>query len=67
MDHRKTALDNLDDAETQAGNAKTNDYAVTVAAIGIGYALLDIADAVREQTKALVDFMGNEGVRTVEL
>jgi len=37
------------------------------AAAALVYAVLELAQAVRDQTDTLVDFMGNSGVRTVEL
>jgi hypothetical protein len=34
---------------------------------GLIWAMLDVADAIREQSAALIDFMGNTGVRTVDM
>lgn len=64
-DHKADARDLLSRAETAPSDDPEN--AQVLALAGIGHALLDVADAIREQTTTLVDFMGNEGVRTVEL
>jgi len=50
MTHREIAIKTLGNADDHAGEAQADDYPATVALTGIGYALLEIADAVRDLT-----------------
>jgi len=51
--NRHAALDALRDASAHAGEAQAGDYPATMALIGIGHALLDVAAATREQNELI--------------
>lgn len=48
--NRDAASEFLESADAHAGDAKANDYSATSALIGIGYSLLEVADAIRDRT-----------------
>jgi hypothetical protein len=48
--NRKTAQEFLASADETVGNVQADVYTEASALIGIGYALLDVADAIRDQT-----------------
>ena len=50
MTHREIAIKTLGNADDHAGEAQADDYPATVALTGIGYAMLEVADAIRDQT-----------------
>ena len=50
--NRENAIDSLDGANDNAGDAKREHYAATSALMGIGYSLLDVADAIREGVRS---------------
>ena len=47
MTGRQQALDALRTADRHAGETQVGDHAAAMALIGIGYAVLDVADAIR--------------------
>lgn len=53
MTSRQTARDALREANHHAIDAQTGDYPATMALVGIGYALLDLGDAIREQNELI--------------
>ena len=48
MSNREQARDALATADQNAGNSQVGDYSAAMALIGIGYAILDAADAIRD-------------------
>lgn len=66
--NRQSALDSLAHANDRGGEAQPGDYPAVMALVGIGHALLDVADAIREQTD-LIRRIDNavQGVEDVEV
>lgn len=62
VSNRDDAREFLESADAHAGDASTSDYPATSALIGIGYALLDAADAIRERTASQVPITDVEAV-----
>ena len=54
MTNRESARQALRTANHDAGEAESEDYPGTVALIGVGYAILDVADAIRD---AIAEFI----------
>ena len=50
LTNREKASENLNQAENVIGETLVNDFPATAALIGIGYALLELADAERDRT-----------------
>jgi hypothetical protein len=54
----------LEQADTQTGDALQSQYAATVALVGIGYALLEVADAIHQQTTIISLHNAEAGTRS---
>lgn len=51
--HRKLSGEQLNETLINSGDHEAERYSQACALTGIGYALLDVADAIREQTTAI--------------
>lgn len=54
MTNEESARESLHHAENVSGEALVNEYSSTMALIGIGYAILAVADAIRDRTAEIV-------------
>ena len=55
MTSRQTARDALREANHHATAAEMGNYPITMALVGIGYALLAITDAIHQQTSLIAE------------